>query len=169
MRYSVLAVIALVALVGCGGSDSDDGDSRPPAAADQFVRRVDALCKDTNPQLAAITAALTKARDARRAGRTSLPRTFEAFATLLREASATTQRFRTRLQAIETPTRERAFHDALISSIEQGVSNLRLQERAAEAQDASALRELSIKGSVINAQGKGVISGHGGFRFCGRG
>jgi hypothetical protein len=176
MRYAVLGVIVLV-LVGCGGSDSDDGDSRPTAppsaqtqrASDEFVRRVDVLCKDTNPQLAAIMAALTKARDAGRAGRASLPKTFDAFATLLRNASQTTKRFVAQLRAIEAPTRERAFYDALIDSVEEGSSNLRQQERAAEAQDASRLRELSIQGSTINARGKGVIAGHGGFRFCGRG
>jgi len=176
MRYAVLGVIILVALVGCGGSDSDDGDSRRPAtpsadsqrASDEFVRRVDMLCKDTNPQLAAIMAALTKVRDAGRAGRASLPKTFDAFATLLRNASQTTKRFVAQLRAIEVPSRERAFYDALIDSVEKGSSNLRQQERAAEAQDASRLRALSIQGSTVNARGKGLIGGHGGFHFCGR-
>lgn len=175
MRYPVFGVIVLATLAGCGGSDSEGGDSRrpvPPAevplTSDEFVRRVDALCKDTNPELAEIMTALTKARDAGRAGRVSLPKTFEAFATLLRRADATTGRFRARLRAIEVPRRERAFYDALIESVEEGSSNLRQQVSAAEAQDAGRLRDLSVNGSVINARGKGLIAGHGGFRFCGR-
>ena len=175
MRHPVLGVIVLAALAGCGGSDSEDGDSRrsaPPAEAqltsDEFVRRVDGLCKDTNPELAEIMSALTKARDAGRGGRLSLPKTFEAFATLLRRADAITERFRARLGAIEVPMREKAFHDALLASVEEGSSNLRRQVRAAEARDAARLRDLSVEGSVINARGKGLIAGHGGFRFCGR-
>lgn len=177
MRCPVLAVIVLAALVGCGGSDGEDDNSRrpaPPSAEErarsaQFVRRVDALCKDTNPELAAIMTALTQARDAARAGRVSLPTTFDAFATQLRRASATTDRFLARLRAIEVPRRERAFSVALIDSVEKGSANLRQQLKAAEARDASRLRELSVRGSVINAGGKGLVSGHGGFRFCGRG
>jgi hypothetical protein len=175
MRYPVLGVIVFATLAGCGGSDSEDGDSRrpdPPAearlASDNFVRRVDALCRATNPELAEIMRALTKARDAGRARRVSLPRTFEAFETLLRRADATTERFRVRLRAIEVPRRERAFFHALTDSVDQGSANLRQQVSAAEAQDAGRLRDLSVKGSVINARGKGLIAGHGGFRFCGR-
>lgn len=176
MRYPVLGVIVLAALAGCGGSDPEDGDSRQPAASsaeaqlrsEAFVRRVDALCKETNPELAEIMTAVTKARDAGRAGRVSLPKTFESFATLLRRANATTERFRARLRAIEVPRRERAFYDALIDSVEEGSSNLRQQVSAAEAHDARRLRDLSVEGSVINAKGKGLIAGHGGFRFCGR-
>ena len=175
MRYPVLSVIVVATLVGCGGSDSEDGNSRRPAPSteaqptrDEFVRRVDALCEDTNPELAKIMSALTKTRDAARGGRLSLPRTFEAFATLLRRADAATERFRARLRAIEVPKRERAFYDALIDSVEAGSSNLRRQVSAAEARDAARLRDLSVKGSVINARAKGLIAGHGGFRFCGR-
>ncbi|HWC26194.1 MAG TPA: hypothetical protein VG474_06380 [Solirubrobacteraceae bacterium] len=134
----------------------------------EFVRRVDALCKETNPELAEIMTALTNARDAGRAGRVSRPDTFEVFATLLRRASATTERFEERLRAIEVPRRERAFHAALVNSVAEGSSNLRQQVSAAEAQDASRLRDLSVQGSVINARGKGLLAGHGGFRFCGR-
>lgn len=170
MRYAVLGVIIVATLAGCGGSDSKDAES-PPAqgASDAFVRQVDTLCKDTNPELAAITAALTRARDARRAGQVSEPKTFQTFATLLRNATATTERFVARLRAIEVPRGERAFYDALIVSVEDGSSNLRQQLSAAEAQDATRLRDLSIKGSVINARAKGLITGHGGFRDCGRG
>jgi len=62
---------------------------------------------------------------------------------------------------------ERAFYDALVDSLERGSVNLRQQERAAEAQDAVRLRDLSVNGSLINAKQKGLITGHGGFRFCG--
>ena len=177
MRYPVLGVIFLATLAGCGGSDSDDGDSRrtaPPAAAEaqlasaEYVRRVDALCKQTNPELAEIMTALTNARDAGRARRVARPDTFEAFATLLRRASTTTHRFKKRLRAIEVPRRERAFHAALVNSVAEGSSNLHQQVSAAEAQDASRLRDLSVEGSVINARAKGLLAGHGGFRFCGR-
>lgn len=177
MRSAVGVIVILAALAGCGGADSQDGDSRRPAppgadarrAGDEFVRRVDALCRETDPERAEIMAALTRARDAGRAGRVSLPKTFEAFATLLRRASAATERFGERLRAIEVPRRERAFHDSLIGSVEEGSSNLRQQVRAAEARDATRLRDLSVQSSVINARGKGLIAGHGGFRFCGRG
>lgn len=175
MRFLLLGVIVLTTVAGCGGSDSEDSDSRRPAppaegqlTSDEFVRQVDAVCKVTNPQLAGIMTALTKARDAGRAGRVSLPETFEAFATLLRRAIATTERLRARLRAIKVPRHQRAFFDALLDSIEQGSSNLRQQVSAAEAQDATTLRDLSLKGSAINARGKGLIAGHGGFRFCGR-
>jgi hypothetical protein len=98
----------------------------------------------------------------------SLPKTFETFAVLLRRARATTERFRSQLRAVEVPRRERAFYDALTDSLAKGASNLREQLSAAEAQDAVRLRDLSVQGSVINAKGKGLITGHGGFRFCGR-
>lgn len=176
MRYPVLGVIVLATLAGCGGSDSEDRDPRRPASpsveaqlrSDAFVRRVDALCKDANPALAETMTALTKARDAGRTGRISLPETFEAFATLLRRASATTERLRARLRTIDVPRRERAFYDALTDSVKEGSSNLRRQVSAAEEKDAVRLRDLSVKGSLINARGKGLIAGHGGFRFCGR-
>ena len=177
MRPLVLATIVVATLAGCGGSDSDDGGSRQPTppsaegapATDQFVRQVDALCKDANPELAEINAALTEARDAARAGRVSLANTFRTFETLLRRASATTERLKARLRAIEPPKDERAFYDALVDSLEQGSSNLRQQVTAAKAQDAAKLRDLSVNGSVINARQKGRIEGHGGFRFCGQG
>lgn len=176
MRFILLGVMVLATLAGCGDSDSQDGDSRGPArpeaqaqvTPDEFTRRVDAACRDANPELAEIMAAITKARDAGRAGRVSLPETFDAFATLLRRASATTERFIARLRAVKAPRRETAFRTALIGSVEEGLSNLRRQVSAAEAQDAARLRDLSVQGSVINARGKGVIAGHGGFRHCGR-
>lgn len=176
MRCALLGVAAAAALLGCGGCDSEDGDSRRPArppaearaAGEEFVRRVDAACKDVNPELAEVMAALTNARDAARAGRVSPTKTFEAFATQLRRASATTERLRARLRAIEVPRRERSFHRSLSDSIEEGAANLRRQVGAAEAQDAVKLRTLSVEGSVINARAKGLVAGHGGFRFCGR-
>jgi len=177
MRDRVLGVIVVAALVGCGGSDSDGGDSSATAStsaqaeltSEEFVRRVDAACNDTNPELVRITTALTTARDARRAGRASASETFDDFAALLRRASATTRRFVARLRAITVPERQRAFHDAVTDSVEKGLANLGQQVRAAEAQDAIRLRDLSVAGSVINARAKGLLTGHGGFRHCGRG
>lgn len=177
MRHLILGTILVAALAGCGGSDSDEGDSRQPSppsaegtlAGDEFVRQLDAVCKDANPELARINTALTNARDAARAGRLSLANTFKTFATLLRRASTTTEQFKARLRAIEPPKGERAFYDGLVDSLEQGSSNLRQQVSAAEAQDAAKLRDLSVNGSVINAKQKGRIEGHGGFRFCGQG
>ena len=172
----MFGVIVLAALAGCGGSDSEDGGSPRPdpgteaqPASDQFVRRLDALCKETNPELAEIMTALTRARDASRAGQVSLPETFDTFAALLRRAHATTGRFRARLRAVEVPKDEQAFYDELLESVEAGSVNLRRQVSAAEAQDAARLRDLSVAGSVINPRGKGLIAGHGGFRYCGRG
>jgi hypothetical protein len=176
MRYRLLGLVVLASLVGCGGSDSEDDSpraGRPPArtqpASERFVRQVDALCRDANPELAAIMTALVKARDAGRAGRVSASRTFGAFAALLRKASATTARLQARLRSITAPRQERAFYRALAGSIQEGASNLRRQVSAAEARDARRLRDLSVAGSVINARGNGLIAGHGGFRFCGRG
>jgi len=175
MRQLVLGVIVVSTLAGCGGSDPGDDSSGRPArpsaearpANEAFVQRLDALCEDATPKLAEIRSALTKARDAGRTGRVSLPKTFNAFAVLLRRASATTERFKARLRPIEPPVGERAFYDALVDSLERGSVNLRQQERAAEAQDAVRLRDLSVNGSLINAKQKGLITGHGGFRFCG--
>ena len=177
MRPLVLGTLLVAALAGCGGSDSDEDASpqstAPPAetqpASDEFVQRLDALCKDANPQLAEINAALTKARDAARAGQVSAEKTLKTFATLLRRASATTQQFAARLRAIQPPADERAFYGALVASLDQGLVNLRQQTRAAEAQDAATLRDLSVDGSVASAKQKGLIEGHGGFRFCGQG
>ena len=181
MRFAVALTIALAALAGCGGSDDDDGGGSAGAGrtatsttaegtptGGEFVRRVDALCREANPELARTAAAIMRARDAARAGRASLPETFEAFAALLRQAGVTTDRLRTRLRAIEPPQRERAFHDALLRSLDQGAANLRRQRAAALARDARRLRDLSVRGSLINERGKGLIVGHGGFRHCGR-
>ena len=177
MRHLVLVMVVATTLVSCGGSDSDE-DTSPPStapsagarpASEEFVRQLDALCKDANPELAEINTALTEARDAARAGRASLESTFRTFATLLRRASATTERLEARLRTIEPPAAERAFYDDLGDSLEQGSSNLRQQVGAAEARDAAKLRDLSVNGSVINAKQKGRIEGHGGFRFCGQG
>ena len=174
MRRALLGVLAAAVVAGCGGSDSDEDESRSanPSSNDagpEYVRRVDALCRDANPQLARIQTAITSARDAGRAGRVSPSRTFETFAMLLRRASAITERLQARLRSVEAPPGERAFHDALLGSLAKGALNLREQVTAAEAQDARTLRDLSVKGTVINAAGKGLIAGHGGFRFCGRG
>ena len=177
MRALVLGTLLVAGLAGCGGSDSDEDASprstAPPAetrpASNEFVQRLDALCKDANPQLAEINAALTKARDAARAGQVSAEKTFGTFATLLRRASATTKQFAARLRAIRPPADERAFYDALVASLDQGLVNLGRQVRAAAAQDAATLRDLSIAGSVASAKQKGLIEGHGGFRFCGQG
>lgn len=177
MRRLAIAVLTLALLPnGCGGSDEgDEGSARRASTAeearpgtDEFVRRVDSLCRDANPALAANAAALTRARDDARAGRASLRETFKRFAALLRKADRTTNRLRGGLRAIDAPEQERAFHAALIDSLEKGSRNLREQISAAEAQDAVRLRELSVQGSLINTRGKGLIEGHGGFRHCGR-
>ena len=177
MRRLAFAVLALALFpIGCGGSDEGDEDTRRRASTaeearpgtDAFVRRVDSLCKEANPGLAAGAAALTRARDAARAGRVSLPATFKTFEALLRKADETTDRLRRGLRAIDAPEQERAFHAALMGSVEKGSRNLREQISAAEAQDAVRLRELSVQGSLINARAKGLIKGHGGFRHCGR-
>jgi len=172
MRYRVLGVIVVAALAGCGGSDSEDGESRttapPQPTSAKFVRQVDALCKDTRPALARAATALTKARDARRAGRASVSRTFDVFAIQLRKATAATERFLARLRAMAVPEPEKPFHGSVIDSVGKGLANLGEQTSAAEAQDAIRLRELSIAGSVINARTKGLFTGHGDFRHCGR-
>lgn len=176
MRRLVLGVMALALFGGCGGSDSEDDDPRPAtrqteaqSEVDEFARRVDAVCKDANPALVASMAALIKTRDAARAGRASAPETFARFATLLRKADRTTDQLKVRLRAITVPRQEKRFHDALMDSIRSGSRNLREQVRAAEAQDARRLSELSRQGSIINARAKGLFTGHGGFRHCGRG
>ena len=156
----VLGVVIAALLAGCGDSDSEDG-------GDEFVRQVDALCEQTNPDLAEINAALIRARDAARAGRVSPSETFETFATLLRRATAITGRFEARLREIDPPPEERDFHEDLLDSVERGAANVREQIRAAEREDAIELRELSQEGSLLNARTKGLVTGHGGFRFCG--
>ena len=158
----VLGVVVAALLAGCGGSDSDNG-------GDEFVRQVDALCRQTSPELAEINTALISARDAARAGRVSAPKTFETFATLLRRATAITERFEARLREIAPPPAERDFHDELVDSVEQGAANLRQQIRAAEREDAVELRELSQQSSLLSARTKGLFAGRGGFRSCGRG
>ena len=176
MRHLVLAMIVTATFAGCGGSGSEDGAPRPReptpagprATGEEFARQVDALCKDTQPELAEIRAALTATRDAGRSGRVSLPKTFEAFTMLLRRAGTVTDRFEARLRSITAPSGERGFREALVRSLEQGSSNLRAQVSAAKRQDAVGLRELSLKGSLINAEQKGLIAGRGGFKFCGR-
>jgi len=177
MRQLVLGLMVAAFLAACGGSDSEEDGSRRPApssaraqgAGAGYVRPVDALCKDARPELAEIRTAVIGARDAARAGRAGLPETFKAFVTLLGRASVITERFQARLRAIEAPRGQAAFHGSLIDSVEAGRSNLREQESAARAQDALRLRELSVKGSVIEAERRGLVTGHGGFRFCGRG
>ncbi|HEX8742501.1 MAG TPA: hypothetical protein VF712_05160 [Thermoleophilaceae bacterium] len=157
----LLLVVMVGAIAGCGGSGS--GDDR-----DGFVQRVDALCRQANPELVEINTALVRARDAARSGRAGARETFATFARLLRRAGAVTGRLVTRLREIEPPARERDFHRALIAAVDEGASNLRRQIDAAERRDAGALRELSRRGSVANARSKGLIAGHGGFRDCGR-
>ena len=163
MRHLLLSALVGALLAGCGGSDSGSDD-----ASDEFVRQVDALCEQANPQLAEINAALMRARDAARAGQVSPRETFETFATLLRRADTTTQGFEDRLRKISPPEEEREFHANLLDSIEQGRANLRQQIGAAEREDAVALRDLSQQGSQLNARTKGLVTGHGDFRFCGR-
>ncbi len=173
----MLPMVVAALLAGCGGSDSEDDSSRGPAQSAagtrltkaEFVRRVDALCKDTNPELARIRMALIKARNAGRAGRVSLPKTLETFAVLLRRARAVTGRFETRLREIEAPRADRTFYEALVDSVQESSVNLRQQVRAAEAQDASRLSDLSVKSTLIDTERKGLFAGHGGFQTCGRG
>ena len=171
MRRLGVGVMMAAALAGCGGSDSGDGDARQStsrSAGSEFVRSVDSLCRDANPDLARIQTSLTTTRDANRAGRLSAPEAFKTFATLLNEATVITDRFQRRLRAIEVPEDERAFQKSLLASVEDGSANLRRQVSAANAQDARRLSELSVAGTVINAKQKGLIKGHGGFRVCGR-
>lgn len=108
-----LGLIVVATLASCGGFDSEDGSSRRAAtssadarlASDRFVRRIDAMCKDATPDLAEISTALTQARDAGRAGRASLPKTFKTFAMLLRRAHVTTARFEARLAPVTVAVR----------------------------------------------------------------
>ena len=176
MRRWALCAIAAAALVACGGdgSDDDDGGSRTAAtstgasnaARGEYVRRVDGLCRETRPELAQITADLTRTRDAARAGRAELPETFDRFSTLLRRAGDITDRLEARLREIEAPARERKFHDSLVETVRRGSVNLRRQVRAADREDANELRALSVDGSLISSNQRGLITGHGGFRYC---
>jgi hypothetical protein len=145
MRRLLLFALLAGLLAGCGGSDSeDDGGERTSSASSSsgYVRRVDALC---------------------------LPQTFETFATLLRRAVAVSDRLEAGLREVEPPARERAFHEDLLDSAAKGAENLRRQVSAAQARDSVRLRELSVRGSVLNAEAKGLVAGHGGFRSCGKG
>ena len=153
------SVLVLALLAGCGGSDSGDGE---------YEERVDALCKKANPDLAAIQTALVQARDKARAGQVKPAETFREFDRLLAEAEAATRRVTAGLREVSPPSSEEEFHHDLIGSTEEGAANLRLQGRAARRLDAVALRNLSLEGSRISARGKGLVNGHGGFRFCGR-
>lgn len=171
MRRLVLAAVAAAAMTGCNGSDSegDGADRTTSSSSDGYVRRVDALCKEANPELARIMRALTSTRDAARSGQVGLPQTFDTFAKLLRRAVAVSARLETGLRDVVPTEREQGFHDDLLDSAQKGSANLRRQVRAAEAQDSVRLRDLSIRGSVLNAEAKGLVAGHGGFRYCGRG
>lgn len=177
MRLLALGLLVAAILAACGDSESGRGDSSASEATStsaeatsaEFVRRVDALCKSVSPRLTQIQARIIRARDAARAGRASLPKTFETFAALLRQASTIAGRFETSLRQMEAPRSERRFRGALLRSVEQSSSNLQQQVRAAERQDAVELRDLSRQGTVITARNKGLVTGHGGFRFCGRG
>lgn len=180
MRSLLVGALVVALLAGCGG-DSDDGADRTTSSTARdpvearhererraYVRRVDALCRDANPQLKGIMAALTRARDAARSGQAGLPETFETFARLLRRAQAVSGRLETRMRAVAAPEGERSFHEHVVESVQKGSANLREQIRAAEARDSIRLRDLSVRGSVINAEGKGLIKAHGGFRHCGK-
>jgi hypothetical protein len=161
-------------LAGCGGSDSKDDDpqtqTRPSSGAQaDFVRRLDSLCQATRPDLAGIQADLIAARDAARSGRVGARETFATFATLLKKAEVETKRFVAQLKSLPVPQAEKAFHERVTKSTEAGVSNLRLQIRAAQAQDAVRLRALSLAGTSIDSERKGLFAGHGGFRYCARG
>lgn len=134
-----------------------------------FVAQVDALCRSTNPKLASINGAVIRARDQARAGEASPSETFATFETLLRQASVVSDRFAARLRAISPPPAEADFHANLLASVRDGASNVTRQATAARRQDAGALRDLSLEGSRLNARSKGLLQGHGGFRFCGRG
>lgn len=163
--------VAAALMAGCGGSESDEdgADRTAPGPGGDYVRRVDALCRDANPKLTRIMAAVTRARDAARSGQVGLPSTFRTFATQLRRAEAVSNRLAADLRKIVPPAGERAFHGDLVESVQTGSANLRAQVSAAEAQDSVRLRDLSVRGSVINAEGKGLVTGHGGFRYCGKG
>jgi len=153
------SAVVLALLAGCGGSDSGDGE---------YEERVDALCKKANPDLAAIQTALVQARDKARAGQVRPAETFREFERLLAEAKAATHQITAGLREVSPPSSEEEFHRDLIGSTEEGVANLRLQQRAARRSDAVALRNLSVEGSRISARSKGLVNGHGDFRFCGR-
>ena len=171
-------MVVATTLVSCGGSDSDE-DTSPPStapsaearpASEEFVRQLDALCKDANPELAEINTALT--RGPRRSARRS--RKLGEHVQNLRDAAAQGERDHgaTRGPAAQQSSRRQPSEPSTttsVDSLEQGSSNLRQQVGAAEARDAAKLRDLSVNGSVINAKQKGRIEGHGGFRFCGQG
>jgi hypothetical protein len=158
-RLAISAVVVAL-LAGCGGSDAGDGG---------YVKRVDALCKKANPDLVAIQTALVQARDRARAGEAKPAETFREFERRLAEAESVTRRLTTGLREVSPPSSEEEFHDDLLRSAEEGGANLRLQRRAARRGDAVALRNLSLEGSRISARSKGLVNGHGDFRFCGRG
>jgi hypothetical protein len=161
MRALVLGAMLSGLLIACGGSEPDTG-------RDEYVRRVDALCRQTRPQLAEINTALIRARDASRSGQVSASKTFLTFATLLGRAKTVTGELRAGLRKITPPAADRDFHDQLVDSIEQGEANVEKQIVAAERRDADALRDLSVQGTTLNARTKGLVAGHGGFRFCGQ-
>jgi hypothetical protein len=161
LKPLVLGLTLGALLAGCGGSET-------PNPGDEYVRRVDALCRQARPQLAEINQALIRARDAGRSGRVSLPRTFETFSTLLGRASKVGSTLRAGLGQITPPPAERDFHAELLAAIDQGNANVKRQIDAAQRRDAAGLRDLSTKGTALNERTKGLVTGHGGFRFCGR-
>ena len=167
MRRLLLGALVAAVFAGCGGADSDQKDAAPSSGP--YVRRVDALCREASPELARIMAALRQARDSARSGQAGLPQTFVTFATLLRRAETVSGWLEAGLRRVDPPAHEQAFHGDLVASVEKGSENLRQQVRAAEARNAVKLRELSVRGSVLNAEAKGRVAGHGGFRFCGKG
>ena len=168
MRRLLLGALAAAIFAGCGGGSDSEEDGRKPSSG-PYVRRVDSLCQRANPELARITTTLRQTRDAARSGRAGLPETFRRFAVLLRRAESVSESLESGLRRVDPPARERSFHDDLVAAVEKGSANLRQQVRAADARDAVKLRELSVSGSVLNAEAKGLVAGHGGFRFCGRG
>jgi hypothetical protein len=169
-------LVGVASLVGCGGDDSEDSESRQPAqtsadtrSGSDFVASLDSLCRRTRPELVRIQAQLVQARDAARSGQASLPATFSTFVTLLSRAESATARFSERLDALPAPSSERAFRKRVAGSVQAGRQNLRRQIRAAEAQDSVTLRELSIEGTTIDSERRGLFAGHGGFRSCAKG
>jgi hypothetical protein len=153
-----LSWVLVILLAGCGGGEGDG-----------FVAQLDGLCKRTNPKLVAINASIIRARDQARAGGVRPAETFATFETQLSRASVITDRLVAELRELSPPPDEEDFHADLVGSLGQGASNVKRQVKAASQQDAAALRELSLEGSRLNARTKGLVEGHGGFRYCGRG
>lgn len=166
-RLLVLTAACLaLGLQACGSDDDSDSGSKTASKAD-FVSDLDALCKEANAKVKKIGEEATALqKQANGSTGAAQQKAIVALGNKVEEANVISRPAVAKMRKLDPPPSEQKFFDDLVNAVSDQQDAFDQFAVALQKNDLVKIRELNPKLTEVAGRRKGLISGHGGFKYC---